>query len=332
MYRFTWRINCHSYFVLRSRAARLAGRGDSCASASMKELGCRWRFEKLPMFLAVLASKKFIGEWLECWKQSSIINDHTLETGLIFLGGFVVQKINSWWPDDSRVCGKLNAFGQKPAKCCMTIHQIFFQYPIWMRHCFVRMAKGACFLLAGQTMQANWVLCESAFALELDWSLAKSTAGQLSDSQKPFAGKKWSIALFRSFSWNMWEKEHLQHCHTGSSRTRTANNHRCVIQEQLSSSCFKKVESEVAICSSSSTSRCSFPDCKVRGILDLSWNFKIATFAAFEAKPSNAGLCTGNQLYGHPWPCCKWFATKTTTMGLGIDGIASLPLPRSENF
>lgn len=82
----------------------------------------------------------------------------------------------------------------------------FFQYPIWMRHCFVRMAKGACFLLTGQTMQANWVLCESAFALELDWSLAKSTAGQLSDSQKPFAGKKWSIALFRSLSWNMWEK------------------------------------------------------------------------------------------------------------------------------
>ena len=127
MYRFTWRINCHSYLVLRSRAARLAGRGDSCASASMKELGCRWRFEKLPMFLAVLASKKFIGEWLECWKQSSIINDHTLETGLIFfLGVSWVQKINSWWPDDSRVCAKLNAFGQKPAKCCMTIHQIFF--------------------------------------------------------------------------------------------------------------------------------------------------------------------------------------------------------------
>ena len=86
------------------------------------------------------------------------------------------------------------------------------------------------------------------------------------------------------------KKKHLQHCHTGSSRTRTANNHRCVIQEQLSSSCFKKVESEVAICSSSSTSRCSFPDCKVPGILDLSCNFKIATFGAFEAKQSNAGL------------------------------------------
>ena len=290
MYRFTWRINCHSYLALRSRAARLVGRGDSCASASMKELGCRWRFEKLPMFLAVLASKKFIGEWLECWKQSSIINDHTLETGLIFWRVSWYRKLT---PDDLMILGFVLSWmhSDKSRQSVVWLYtRYFFQYPIWMRHCFVRMAKGACFLLTGQTMQANWVLCESAFALELDWSLAKSTAGQLSDSQKPFAGKKWSIVLFRSLSWNMWEKNHLQHCHTGSGRTRTANNHRCVIQEQLSSSFFKKVESEVAICSSSSTSRCSFPDCKVPGILDLSWNFKIATFAAFEAKQSNAGL------------------------------------------
>lgn len=283
MYRFTWRINCHSYLVLRSRAARLAGRGDSCASASMKELGCRWRFEKLPMFLAVLASKKFIGEWLECWKQSSIINDHTLETGLIFLGGVVVQKINSWWPDDSRVCAKLNAFGQKPAKCCMTIHQIFFSVSYLDASLFCAHGQ-RCMLFAYWSNHASKLsIVRKCFRTWTRLITGKVNSWSALRLPEAFCWQKVEYRTVQVFVLKHVGKKHLQHCHTGSNRTRTANNHRCVIQEQLSSSCFKKVESEVAICSSSSTSRCSFPDCKVPGILDLSWNFKIATFAAFEA-------------------------------------------------
>ena len=115
--------------VLRSRAARLAGRGDSCASASMKELGCRWlwRFEKLHMFFSPSGLEEI--HWRMIGMLKAIFNhqwSHTRNRSVFFFCG--VSWCSLLTPDDLMilgVCAKLNAFGQKPAKCCMTIHQIF---------------------------------------------------------------------------------------------------------------------------------------------------------------------------------------------------------------
>ena len=119
----------------------------------------------------------------------------------------------------------------------------------------------------------------------------------------------------------MWEKDHRRHCHTGRDQDRQQPQmHDALFKSNLlSSSFFEKVESEVAICSSSSTSCRSFPDCKVRGILDLSWNFRIATLAAFEAKQANAGMsiCREPALWS-PLTLLQMVCAQDDNDGMGI--------------